>query len=276
MITRNKLRNIVRNKFLLMAALSILALTGCSEDTPLGPNPEPQAEAPTLPDASKLQIELSFFDQGKDLDKDLTRQNFFNAYLRAVVVTAMTEVALAPPVAAFSLAIHTVPSYQPDGSWLWVYTYVNGAEEVQIRLRGTIADDHVDWEMRVTALDEGFDNVLWFDGTTQDRGDTGDWTFYDAAQAGNPAAAELHWQHRPASNTLRVVALLDESAGDELTFSEADGEHRIDYSEGDSADVWFIRWLESDGSGSLMVPDYNDGAEACWDEQQYDVDCDGE
>ncbi|MBU1676572.1 hypothetical protein KKA85_12430, partial [bacterium] len=265
MMTRNKLRKM----FLLLAALSLLALAGCSEDTPLAPiaDPDPQTEAPTLPDASKLQIDLSFFDQGRDLDKAAARWNFFNAYLRAVVVTAMTEVVLAPPVAAFSLAVHTVPSYQPDGSWLWVYTFVNGAQEAQIRLRGIIGDDHVDWEMRVTALDEGIENALWFDGATRDQGDTGDWTFYDVAQAGDPAVAELHWAHRPASNTIRVVALLGDDAGNALTFSEADGENRIDFDE-NTGDAWFIRWVEADGTGSLRVSDYNGGQEACWDEQQ--------
>jgi len=268
MNTRTKLRNI----FLLTVAATILALAGCSEDTPFGPTAEPETQAPVLPDAERMTVDMGFFDQGKDYDKSLTRQNFFNAYLRAVVVTGMIEVVLAPPMAAFSLAIHTVPSYQPDGSWLWIYTFVNGAEEVQIRLRGTIADDHVDWEMRVTALDEGFDNALWFDGTTRDQGDTGHWTFYDAEQSGL-AAGELYWEHRFDGDTLRIVALMGEDAGDELTFSAAGDIHRIDHVDADTDDVWFIRWNESDGTGSLRVPDYNDGVEACWDEEQYDIDC---
>ncbi len=268
MKTRNQLRNIL----LLTVAAAILALAGCSENTPLGPTAEPQAQAPVLPDAERMTVNMGFFDQGKDYDKSFARQNFFNAYLRAVIVTGMTELVLAPPVAAFSLAIHTVPSYQPDGSWLWIYTFVNGAEEVQIRLRGTIADDHVDWEMRVTALDEGYENELWFDGTTSDQGDTGHWTFYDAEQSGL-AAGELYWESRVASNSLRIVALAGDDAGDELTFSEAGDNHRIDHIDAGTGDMSFIRWNESDGTGSLMVPDYNDGAEACWDESQYDIEC---
>ena len=50
-------------------------------------------------------------------------------------------------------------------------------------------------------------------------------------------------------------------------------EHRIDFSEGGSDATWFIRWNATDGTGSLQVPDYNGGREACWDEQQYDVEC---
>jgi hypothetical protein len=271
MTTRNKLRD----KFLLLAAVSVLALTGCSEDMPLGPivDNESQAEAPVLPDASKLKIDLGFFEQGRDYDKIFARQNFFNAYLRALVVTAMTELVLAPPVGAFSLAVHTVPSHQPDGSWLWVYTCVNGADEAQVRLRGTIAADGVDWELRVSIPQEGVEQELWFDGSTRDDGDVGLWTFYDFNLEGRPAVAELAWQYGADETYLRLTALYGEDEGDELEFSVAGDEHRIDYDEGDSLDTWFIRWLASDGSGSLRVPDYNGGAEACWDEEQYDVDC---
>ncbi len=270
--------NKIRDKLLLLAAIGILALTGCSEDTPLGPitDPEPQAEAPVLPDASRMEIDLSFFDQGKDYDKSFPRENFFNAYLRAVVVTGLTELVLAPPVAAFSLAVHTIPSYQPDGSWLWVYTYVNGAEEAQIRLRGVIVDDGVDWALRVSVPAEGIEDELWFDGSTRDDGDVGLWTFYDFNLAGKPAVAELEWSHGVDEDLLQLTALYGEDAGDRLAFSVSGDEHRIDFAEGDSFNAWFIRWLASDGSGSLMVPDYNGGEEACWDENQYNMVCDGE
>ena len=275
MTTRNKLRD----KLLLLAAVSVLALAlaGCSDETPLGPisEPDPQAEAPVLPDASKMQVDLGFFDQAKTCEKSFDRQNFFNAYLRAVVVTAMTELVMAPPVAAFSLAIHTVPSYQPDGSWLWVYTYVNGAEEAQIRLRGTVVGGGVDWALRVSVPGEGLEDELWFDGSTRDDGDRGLWTFYDFNLAGKPAVAELEWSHGASENLLRLTALHGEDAGNELAFSVDGDEHRIDYAAGDGSEAWFIRWLAFDGSGSLMVPDYNGGAEACWDDEQYDVDCGG-
>ena len=270
--------NKIRDKLLLLAAISLLALVGCSEDTPFSPtsDPDPQAEAPVLPDAAKMQIDLSFFDQGKTCDKAFARENFFNAYLRAVIVTGMTELVMAPPVAAFSLAVHTIPSYQPDGSWLWVYTYVNGAEEAQIRLRGVVGEGQVDWALRVSVPAEGIEDELWFDGITREQGDVGQWTFYDFNLAGQPAVAELDWSHGVDEDLLQLTALYGEDAGDRLAFSVSGDEHRIDFTEGDSFDTWFIRWLASDGSGSLMVPDYNGGEEACWDADQYDVDCDGE
>jgi hypothetical protein len=42
-----------------------------------------------------------------------------------------------------------------------------------------------------------------------------------------------------------------------------------DASEDQSSNITYY----SDGSGSLTVPDYNDGQQACWDTNQEDIDC---
>lgn len=266
----------------LTLAFSLLAsalLAGCGN----GADPDPSAPrgeiAPALPDASTLAVDLGFFDGGAETAKAAGHANFVNAYLRAVLVGAMTDLVLAPPVAAFALAADTVPSRQDDGSWIWVYTFVDGAQEAQVRLRGLpdhdAQGDLVRWQLRVTLHDDhhDLDRALWFDGTTRRDGDEGAWTFYDLDQPAAPAAAILTWSHTAARQELHLEALQGVDAGDALTFSVAGSEHRIDFSEGGSDATWFIRWDANDGSGSLLVPDYNGGREACWDEQQYDVEC---
>jgi hypothetical protein len=245
-----------------------LVLSGCDDASPTDPGTTADT-APVLPDPGQLTIDLGFFDGADEAGKAFGRQNFFNAYLRAVIVTSVTELVLAPPVAAFALALHTVPSHQQDGSWIWVYTFVDGDEEAQVRLRGRDQGDHVDWSMRATVPAEGLDDVLWFDGTTRDDGTTGAWTFYDAGAA----AADLTWDHVGAVETLSLQALAGEDAGDAITFTVDGPRHRIDFVEGDTDAVWFVRWNETTGAGSLQVPDYRGGAESCWDEDQYDVDC---
>ncbi|MBK7704034.1 MAG: hypothetical protein IPI34_14680 [bacterium] len=259
----------------LAAALLLGLFAGCAEQglNAPDPNPQPQDQAPALPDADRLGIDLSFFQDGQD--KAIGQQNFFNAYLRAVIVSATTQLVLTPPVAAFALALHTVPTLQPDGSWIWVYTYVRGDEEAQVRLRGVIRGDEVAWALRVTVPNEGIANELWFDGTTRDDGDTGDWTFYDFSLPGDPAAASVHWQDDADGHELALEVLHGPDAGDSLTFTEAGALNRIDYVDAGADGVWFIRWNESDGTGSLRVPDYRNGQESCWDEAQFDVDCGG-
>lgn len=265
----------------LAAALAItcLLLAGCGNGADVNPVTPPAAVAPALPDAAKLAVDLGFFADGAQAAKASGQANFFNAYLRAVLVGAMTDLVLAPPVAAFALAVDTVPSRQDDGSWIWVYTFVDGDQEAQVRLRGLpdrdAQGDLVRWQMRVTLHDAHHDleRALWFDGTTRRDGNEGDWTFYDLDQPAAPAAASLTWNHTAARHELHLEALQGPDAGDALTFSVAGPEHRIDFNDGGSDATWFVRWNALDGTGSLQVPDYNGGREACWDEQRYDVEC---
>jgi hypothetical protein len=267
----------------LMLALAI-GLAGCDSD-PATPDPNDNAAAPALPDPARLVPDLAFFDHGevlvaKGASGDATAQaasksNFINAYVRVVVVNALTRLVLTPPVAAFAVALHTIPSLQPDGSWLWVYTYVNGAEEAQIRLRGQVVADRVDWELRVSsnAHEPPFENVLWFEGSTRRNGDEGHWIFHDPEIAGNPAVGELTWGDDASGEYLTLACVHGTDAGDSLTYRHAAPDCAIIFRDGATSQDWDIRWNEQDGTGSLMVPDYNGGQRACWDERQDDVVC---
>lgn len=262
-------------KILLMLALSalMLAQVGCSQDTPLTPGTSNTSEAPVLPDPQRLSVDLGFFADGKSADK--SQNHFFNAYLRAVIVTAMTELVLAPPVAAFSVALHTPPSHQADGSWIWVYTHVQGLEEVQIRLHGLPVDDGVQWSLYVSDNNPAhpINNELWFDGSTANEGDEGAWTFYDFNLDGKPAVAELQWGESDRGTYLSLTALEGEDAGNVLTYLQDGPLCSIEFQEAVDGNPWYIRWNEDDGTGSLQVPDYNYGEVGCWDSYQQDRLC---
>ncbi|MBK7770845.1 MAG: hypothetical protein IPI48_10005 [bacterium] len=259
----------------LVTALAALALAcGCGSDTV---KPTPTAAAPTLPDPERLVPDLAFFDQGAALSAKEAGayDNFVNAYLRVVVVDALTHLVLAPPVTAFAVALHTIPSPQPDGSWLWVYTWVNGPEEAQIRLRGHEVGDVVQWELRVTALsnDPAFDNVLWFEGQTARDGAEGTWTFHDPELAGNPAVGELAWGDDDEGAYLTLECISGDDIGDLLTYRHDAPACIVGFHDGGTGHDYDIRWNERDGSGSLLVPDYNGGMRACWDMHQNDSVC---
>ena len=250
--------------------IGLAFLTGCAEDAPTAPEND---SPPDLPDAEWLTFDTGFFDEnGKTLDG--SHRNFLNAAIRVAAVTAFTEIALAPPVAAFALAVHTVPSRQPDGSYIWVYTYVMGDEEVRIRLRGKDNGNGAEWSLRVRALhlDPPIDDELWFEGETSRGGRTGVFRFYDWNLPGKPKTGTLEWENGAGYEELGFTDH-QENPGDELRFLADGEESRIDYHD-DSADAdWFILWRESDGTGSLKVEDYNGGEEACWDEDQENSAC---
>ncbi len=264
---------------LLATLLTVPLLTGC-ESTPTAPAATDNDQAPTPPDPARLTVDLGFFDSGEALakaapDAQASKLNFVNAAVRVFAVDLVARLVLTPPIVAFGAALHGIPSRQEDGSWIWVYTCVQGEEELQIRLRGLRVDDGVEWQLRVFApqADPPLAGEIWFEGFTSEIGDEGTWTFHDPALPGNPAVAEVLYREGVAGELLRVTCLEGEDAGDEISFRDEDPEHAIEFHDAALGQDWHIRWNEADGTGSLLVPDYNGGREACWDEHQDDVDC---
>jgi hypothetical protein len=256
--------------------LMTLATTGCLDESPTSPV-DPSGDAPVLPAQENLTFPLGFFDQGAAMQRAAGKDNFFNAYVRVVVVHTVVDLMLTPPIAAFALALNTPPSPQADGSWIWVYTYVNGSEEAQIRLRGMpLGGERVAWELRVTNRHEvpALNNVVWFEGETDDEGEAGFFLFHDVFEDANPVSGRLDWGADSQGDFLRLTDL-DDNPNDTLEYREVGTRKSLTFSDASSPDLgWFVKWDESDGTGSLRAPDYNGGAEACWDEHQNDTVCD--
>lgn len=260
---------------MLLTANLIVAGSGCNQTTaPSDPgNNNQQAEAPVLPPAEKLDFAFDFFeleDIGSE-KAEAARWNFFNARVRLAVIGVITEFVLTPPVLAFSLALHTVPSPQDDGSYIWVYTWVDGSEEAQIRLKGTPEYDHVKWELRVSNTAEDFANELWFEGESANDGDSGFWRFHDFNRAGDPIVARIDWLSEGNHEKLTFTDL-DENPGAELAYEREADRHEVSYTSNAGDEDLFIIW-NGDGTGSIEAADYNDGEKACWDTRQEDADC---
>lgn len=272
-----KIRRNVGRLFHPVTALPILtlALGGCFGETPS--NPDPVEEAPIVPAAERLTFNLGFFESNTTVtERSASKQNFFNAYVRAVTVGAITHLILEPPVTAFALALNTVPSPQSDGSYLWVYTFVNGAEEAQIRLRGLpLQNGRVEWQMRVSnnTTNPPVTNALWIEGETWKDGNEGDLEFYDFEQSATEVAARLEWGADTAGEFLRFTDL-NENIGDQLELRGHGDDSKITYVDADQpTHEWFVKWNEATGTGSMKDPAYRDGVESCWDEHQNDVEC---
>jgi hypothetical protein len=271
----------------LLAALAlVLGATGCADENPVAPDGGSGVSegAPVLPAPERLDFDFSFFNDRDSMAAEQdqsalrgSKRNFFNAYVRAVTIQAITHLVLTPPVAAFSIALHTIPSPQADGSYIWVYTYVDGEDEAQIRLKGTPLTDRVMWELRVsnTAENPPLDKELWFEGETWNDADEGFWRFYDFNREGGPLVARIDWGEDADGEFLRFTDL-DENPGDTLEYRDKGALGSITLTDADTPDAtWFIKWNELDGTGSLRAPDYNGGEEACWDENQDDCVCPG-
>ncbi len=252
--------------------LFALNLGGCSDEN-ASPTALPQTSAPVLPDPAELQFDFSFFDKAAEFDKNDggIHENFVNAYLRAVLLGAIAELTLAPPVATFSAALHTVPVAQDDGAWIWTYDWTDYRYPIRVALRGLPSGDHVQWEMRVGPGSED-PTAVWFEGRTSGDGSQGHWLFHDLDDPTQPVCGEIAWGDDETGRFLQFTSREMENNGDVLRFNDADPDFMITFTPGAGEDESFIRW-HTDGTGSLRVPDFNGGLEACWDQWQENVDC---
>jgi len=257
-----------------LAALMFLIafnVGGCSEiDDPTTPGDEMQA--PQLPAPELLAFDFSFFDQAGRVEKSSGEyDNFYNAYLRCVILDVTAHLVLAAPVAAFSHAVHTVPTAQPDGSWRWTYNWQFAGDRVGIVLVGLPAGDVVEWELSLVP-DGTTVEYLWFSGATGDNGQEGRWIFRDLDTEGFPICGEIAWGHHGNGRFLEFVSREPDSNGDRLAFYDNDPDFQIEFTLGTGEESSFIQWHAA-GNGSLRVPDYNEGVEACWDIYQRNIDC---
>ncbi len=288
----------------LILLVALLTAVGCNSSDPVLPVEEEQP--PALPAASTMRMDLSFFDAAQLSQNEIingapapdllaqypTKHNFINAAVRVLVVHLVACVALEPPVAAFVVALHSVPQKQADGTWLWTYIFVdknNNNIEHHIYLRGRNAGDYTEWSMRVTSSDPEMrlDHFLWFDGEAMNDGSEGYWQFYIPEDAAVPAAAagafdtpgvpliRIDW--RNFSNDTHSLSFLVNAEGhpdegDVIEFFDSPDMCYLEHYDASEGITGNITWYP-DGSGSIQVPDYNNGEKGCWDTRQYDIDC---
>jgi len=250
-----------------------LGFLGCTEVT----EPETVAsDAPALPPAESMNLDLSFFEDQATLgtaDERGSHINFLTAALTAETIRVGVAAALAPAHVAFSLAIHTVPSKDDDGAWLWIYTWRHEGQDNQIRLRGTPEMGHVTWELFVSFA--GQEPELWFSGKSVIGSDAGFWVFRDFGREGDPEVLRIDWDMDGTDRHLHIlnVDVGSQEEGDQIRY-QMDGPQAVIVGVDASESVtWDIQWNQRHGAGTLRLPWFNEGNRACWDNHLHDTEC---
>lgn len=287
---------------ILIAMLALMAV-GCSKDEN-GVSAPAEPAPPSLPDVSTMRMDISLFESAQvsmqaveagRLDggeramlgaESASRLNFMNAAVRSLYLQLVIYCALVEPVAAFEVAIHSVPQHQQDGSWLWTYLYVGADGEYGIYLYGKNETDYVSWRMEVSSTDPALelDHFVWFDGRVYRGGDRGYWQFYEPVDAAAPAvergtggvrSVRIDWaDNGPCCGelllTINKPGVPEE--GSTLAFIETPAICTIEFHNAGEDENGVIAW-RPDGTGYIEWYDYLDGEMGCWDEHQRDIDC---
>lgn len=273
-----------RNVVLAIAALLLLGLAGmaCDSGTDDGPGPP-------LPPVEGMTFDISAFQGGGKADKaddpaPGEKANFNNAALRVWWLNASIAARLVVPVLVFGWAASTEPVYD-GGIWTWEISGGSGANASTAVLTGWFDTElregiFLNLSMSITCpgCKVPTDNYVWYEGRFNTDGGNGHWQFYSPEIEGeDQALVRMEYEVTDATNKSLTITnnRIDghEDAGDEISYSRADDQATIEVHDQSESLDYEAHWSISTTAGTLKVPGYNDGNEACWDAQHLNVDC---
>jgi len=287
----------------------IIFAAGCGDDdSPLTPGGN---ETPSLPDMQSLSIQVTGFEntyvadprggdgsrdvvvvdhtvpgsnakwvEGSTSSSDSASTSNYNAGRSAFSTMNSSVAGLASACAyAFAGAFATSPAAQSDGSWLWSYTALDGWLKYDLTLTGRVVNGQTEWSMYVTTTGRtrNVSNFLWMSGTTAANGLSGSWQVFDMdAPSASTTLVRIDWT-RDSAGGITSFWLNNRvghpAYGDFLTYSLDQNEATLEYSKSGGSYSADLRWDLQTTAGSVRMPLYNSGSEACWDAQHVNMSC---
>ncbi len=230
-------------------------------------------EAPALIDAEAFSMDTSLFGSP---GKEQAGANFTAAALRVWPVSTIISANLILPALITSAAVQTDPTY--DDGWVWETNITADGKDVGFRLTATPGPAGVDWNMTVSYSDGivTIDDLLLYSAQSALNGKSGTWRlFYPIdGQTVNVLTADFEVTD---ADTKRIVFSVTggpyENVGDSVEYSRDGDTRSFDWSQSSESKSHLITWDALTKAGSITATDYNDGAQACWNENFEDVGC---
>lgn len=262
-------------KRLLLFTVTCLLFVSCSDD-PSAFTDEP----PELPPVASMDVDMATLT-GSTLAKTATTQSsdyYIQAVFRAGIIKKVIDTNLLIPKNLLIAAGDTVAQLNNNQQWEWNYSYTANTGDFAVRLVAErIASSVVNWSFFVTADHLELENHLLFAGTTENEGQEGTWTYNSLQDSENAQQlSEINWSIEEEEHIeLRLDILSDRSvaAGSYIDFSFDGVQKILEYYDAGEDRTTNIAWNVDTKAGHIIAPDINNGEEACWDEQQENVNC---
>lgn len=168
--------------FLIIGLLSPV-FSGCKKD---------KGNPPVLPPAGSMIIDFTNFTSPTKGDDDLSIlkgtqvTNWELAAGAAMIWNTIMDTTLAVPLYSFSQVIDQKPVSLGDKTWQWSASATILRTTYQARLTGQVTASGNVWKMYITKEGTGgFNDFLWFVGTSDPDGKSGQWKLYESPV--NPA-----------------------------------------------------------------------------------------
>ena len=254
----------------LCAVFLASTIAGCAQ--------QEQEEPPDLPPVGSLQAEVKTMQSAPVAAKNANPEgdgeytNFANAWVRVAYLRVGAAVVLALPVASMALTLSQDPEFDGD-SWNWSLTVLNTTADLE--LSGDLVNG---WDVAFYVTNPEVTRFLWIEGHANPTLTEGTWTGHSVdLPAGDDAVLDINWSY--TSETERSVSVSNVNSespdfGDLLTYTLSGTSATILFDDASAPNQ--VATISVDtllNAGSIQVPLYNDGAEACWDESFLNVTC---
>jgi hypothetical protein len=240
----------------------------CSDSDDAGTPPE-------IPPTASMQMNYDELPSQSQQPKALTSNNVNVAYFSAVAASLILEANLAIPKALLVGAQNNSPTYMGDGEWEWEYSASGPEGSYSVRLTALVDNNNnVEWNFYVSA-DNGqvtWDDVRLFSGTSTLDGTEGSWSIYRPIQGG--VATTTTWMVTDETTDIEMTVYNSSDEVEATVAYSLNGTTKVITFENLSDDTeTTIQWDTETKVGFIISTDYNNGQQACWDENFEDVAC---
>lgn len=268
-------------KKLTVFLLLFIILFSCKKD-------EPSGVAPVLPPAETMVIDFSKFGIAEK-SAYIPGTNWLYAAKTVGVWNLIIGTTFAVPVTAFRVAVNHEPENIDNSTWQWQYTVDGFTSQYMARLVGKLEVAQVKWKMYIAKEGiDSYDEFLWFEGTSNIDGKSGQWILYHSA-AFPEKTVQIDWKKEDVEvgeikytyvRELNNQGEMEPFKGSTLTYGLQEQHfgvyvnvHAYDNQVQSFADT-FIEWNRTNFTGHVKAEQYfNDTNWHCWNSQGYDTDC---
>jgi hypothetical protein len=248
-----------------------------------------KGEPPVLPSSESMAIDFSNFGTGKKSASEISypkgteTSSWEFAAGVAFVWNTIIYTTLAVPVKAFQLAANTNPTYIDSQTWQWNYNATVLNVSYKARLTGQIGTSNVQWKMYITREGTGgFNEFLWFQGTSDFDGTQGQWILNLSPQ-NNVQVVQIDWS-KPGETTGTIKFTYIKS-GDPfkdsyieygLTSNTLNAYYNIHYYNSTYQQFYDVNveWSTTQHNGRVKCPAFFGNSDwYCWDGNYINVTC---
>jgi hypothetical protein len=257
--------------------ISIVLSDGCKKD---------KGDPPVLPPAESMTIDFSNFTSAKKSlevqpgTKGTENSNWQFAATVAGIWKQIINLTLVVPVSAYKIALNQTPVFVSGKTWQWSYDVTVASVVYKARLTGEIRTSDVQWKMYITRTGTGgFDEFLWFEGTSKTDGSSGQWTLNQDPQA--PVSfLQIDWAKTSSVvGNIKYTYLKNDAFKTSyieygLTSNALNAYYTVHYYNGVKFSDVSIEWNTTTKNGHVKSVDYlGDANWYCWDSNRVNTVC---